>query len=97
MRDFGKDFFGVDNKRNPLQGSRFYVKQLYHDVKTVWNSVELFFFFNWTFFGLRSGPLDFFWVRVKPEGLFLGLSISPHSHIPVANIPEYPSPRTPWA
>ena len=21
-------------------------------------------FFNWTFLGLRSGPLDFFWVRV---------------------------------
>ena len=21
-------------------------------------------FFNWTFFGLRSGSLDFFWVRV---------------------------------
>ena len=47
---------------------------------------------NWTFFGLRSGPLDFFWVRVKPEGLFLGLTISPHSHIPVTNIPEYPPP-----
>ena len=21
-----------------------------------------FYFFNWTFFELRSGPLDFFWV-----------------------------------
>ena len=23
-----------------------------------------FKFSNWTFFGLRSGPLDFFWTRV---------------------------------
>ena len=62
MRDFGKDFFGVDKKRNPG-----FVKQLYHDAKTVWNILELLLpimFFNWTFFGLRSGPLDFFWVRV---------------------------------
>ena len=29
---------------------------------TVWNSLELLLLllFNWTFFGLRSGPLDFF-------------------------------------
>ena len=59
--DFGKDFFGVDKKRNP--GFSFYVKQLYHDAKTVWNSLELLLllFFNyWTFFGLHSGQLDFF-------------------------------------
>ena len=31
-----------------------------------------YYFFNWTFLGLRSGPLDFFWARVYPEGLFLG-------------------------
>ena len=67
--------------KSETQGSRFYVKQLYHDGKTVWNSLELLLlllFFNWTFFGLRSGPLDFFG------------SGSPHSHIPVTNIPEYP-------
>ena len=23
-----------------------------------------YYFFNWTFFGLRSGLLDFFWARV---------------------------------
>ena len=23
-----------------------------------------YYFFNWAFFGLCSGPLDFFWVRV---------------------------------
>ena len=23
-----------------------------------------YYFFNWTFLGLRSGPLDFFWARV---------------------------------
>ena len=52
--------------KSETQGSHFYVKQLYHDAKTVWNSLELLLllFFNWSFFGLRSGPLDFFWVRV---------------------------------
>ena len=57
-------FFGLI--KSETQGSRFYVTELYHDTKTVWNSLELLllFFFNWTFFGLRSGPLDFFWVRV---------------------------------
>ena len=57
--------------KSETQGSRFYVKQLYHDGKTVWNSLELLLlllllllFSNWTFFGLCSGPLDFFWVRV---------------------------------
>ena len=31
------------------------------DAETVWNSLELLFllFFNWIFFGFRSGPLDF--------------------------------------
>ena len=61
------------------------------DAKTVWNSLELFlFFFNWTFLGLHSGPLDFFWARVSLEGPFLGLTISPHSHIPVTNVPPPP-------
>ena len=65
VRDFGKDFFGGLTK-SETQVSRFYVKQLYHDAKPVWNSLELLllYFFNWTFFGLLSGPLDFFWVRV---------------------------------
>ena len=65
VRDFGKDFFWGSTK-GETQGSLFYVKQLHHDAKTVWNSLELLlllFFFNWTFWGLRSGLLDFFWVR----------------------------------
>ena len=28
------------------------------------NYYYYFLIFYWTFFGLRSGPLDFFWVRV---------------------------------
>ena len=41
------------------------IQLLYHEAKIVWNSLELlFFFFNRTFLGLSSGPLDFFWVRV---------------------------------
>ena len=66
VRDFGKDFLGGLTK-SETQGSRFYVKQLYHDAKTVWNTLELLLlllFFKLDFFGLRSGPLDFFWVRV---------------------------------
>ena len=67
VRDFGKDFFGVDKKGT--QGSRFYVKQLYHDAKIVWNSLELFFLIGlflgcilgrWTFFGSGSSLKDFF-------------------------------------
>ena len=27
--------------KSETQGSRFYVKQLYHDAKIVWNSLEL--------------------------------------------------------
>ena len=78
-----RSFLGVDNSET--QVSRLYVKQLYHDAKTVWSSLELFLLFliglfwgyvpgRWTFFGsgsslkdffgLHSGPLGFFWVRV---------------------------------
>ena len=96
-RDFGKDFFGGRQKEKPrvlvFKSNNcivfFYQRKV--DAKTVWNSLELLlFFFNWTFLGLRSGLLDFFLARVSPEGLFLGLTISPHLHIPVNNIPEYP-------
>ena len=58
------------------QGSRFYVKQLYHDAKTVWSSLELIIIIvifliglflgyvlgRWTFFGLGSSLKAFFWV-----------------------------------
>ena len=66
MRDFGKDFFWLT--KNETQGSHFYVKQLYHDAKTVWNSVELLllFFFNW----------NFFWVTFLAVGLFLGQGLA---------------------
>ena len=57
--------------------------------KTVRNSLELLLLLLFLF-GLFSGyVLDPFWA----VGLFLGLTISPHSHIPVTNIPEY----SPWA
>ena len=52
-----------------------YQQKLYHDAKTVWNSVELFlllFFLirlylgyilgRWTFFGSGSSLKDLFWV-----------------------------------
>ena len=65
MRDFGKDFLGGLTK-SETQGSRFYVKQLYHEKLSGILLISLLFllFFNWTFLGLRSGPLNFFWVRV---------------------------------
>ena len=75
VRDFGKDFFGGLTK-SETQGSDFYVKQLYQFHFTNVNYMEwtqklsgillnyYYYYFNWTFFGLRSGPLDFFWARV---------------------------------
>ena len=44
------------------------------------------------FFRLHSGPLDFFVSSFSLIGLFLGVQIWPHSHLPITNIPEYP----PW-
>ena len=69
VRDFLRTFFGVDKKRKV---SRFYVKQYYCIMMQKLSGILLnyyyyyyyYYFFNWTFFGLRSGPLDFFWVRV---------------------------------
>ena len=61
-----RTFLGLTKSETP-EVSRFYDKQLYYDAKTVWNSLELLlllYFFNWTFFGLHSRPLDFFWVTV---------------------------------
>ena len=60
--------------KSETQVSRFCVKQLYHDAKTVWNSLELLLVFfliglfwgyvpgHWTFFGSGSSLKDFFWV-----------------------------------
>ena len=69
MRDFGKDvFWGLTKSETHCQIisciSFIYKRKV--DAKTVWNSLELLLllFFNGTFFGLRSGPLDFFWARV---------------------------------
>ena len=69
-RDFGKDFFGVDKKRNP--GFSFLSQTIIVSVsftKERWTQklsgiLLNYYFFNWTFFGLRSGALDFFWARV---------------------------------
>ena len=40
------------------------------------------YFSRWSFFGSGFSLI----------GLFLGLTIWPHSHLPITNIPEYP----PW-
>ena len=72
VRYFGKDFLGGLTK-SETQGSRFCVKKLYQFnlLKKWWtqklsgillNYYYCYYYFNWTFFGLRSGPLDFFWV-----------------------------------
>ena len=42
--------------------------------------------------GLHSGRWTFLGQGLASTGLFWGLTISPHSHIPVTNIPEYPPP-----
>ena len=71
VRDFGKDFFGVVKKRNP--GFSFLLVCqtiiLYHDAKTVWNSLELLLLF---FLIL----LDFFGVTFWAVRLFLGQGLA---------------------
>ena len=74
VRDFGNDFLGVDKKRNP--GFSFLCQTILSVLFTNINFMEwtqklsgillnyYYYFFNWTFLGLRSGPLDFFWARV---------------------------------
>ena len=42
------------------------------------------------FWGLRFGPLD----RFNKTRLFVGLKTWPHSHLPVTDVSEYPSPST---
>ena len=91
-----RTFLGVDKKRNT--GFSFLCQTIVSvSFTNYWRKVDaiiiIIIFLIGLFWGLRSGPLDFFWARVKHEGLFLGITISPHSHIPVTNIPEYP----PWA
>ena len=84
-----RTFLGLT--KSETQGARFDVKQLYHEAKTVWNSFELLLllFLIGLFLGYVLGRWTFFGSGYR---LFLGLTISPHSHIPVTNIPEYP----PW-
>ena len=67
VRDFGKDFFWGLTK-SETQGSRFYVKQLYHDAKTVWNSLELLL--------LLLFLIGLFWVTFWAVGLFLGQGLA---------------------
>ena len=69
MTFFGREilvrtFFGVD--KSETQGLGFYVKQYYCIMmqKLFGILLNYYYFFNWTFLGLCSGPLDFFWVRV---------------------------------
>ena len=42
-----------------------------------------YFFFSLDFFLVMFWAVGIFWVRVSPEGLFLGMTISSHSHIPI--------------
>ena len=66
-----RTFFGVDKKRNP--GFSFlyqtivsvsFTKERWMQNSGILLNYYYYYFFNWTFFGLRSGPLDFFWARV---------------------------------
>ena len=59
--------------KSETQGSRFYVKLYWQSVsftKERWRQklsgilLNYYYYFNWTFFGLRSGPLDFFSAKV---------------------------------
>ena len=65
VRDFGKDFFWGLTKRE-TQGSRFYVKQLYHDAKTVSNSHELLLLLSFLIglFGVTFWAVGLFWGQV---------------------------------
>ena len=68
MRDFGKDFFGVDKKRNPvfsflcqtIVSVSFTKERWTQKLSGILLNYFYYYFFNWTFLGLRSGPLDFF-------------------------------------
>ena len=73
VRDFGRTFLGVDKKRNP--GFSFLCQTIVSVsfTKERWtqklsgillNYYYYYYFFNSTFLGLRSWPLNFFWVRV---------------------------------
>ena len=73
VRDFGKDVFGgVDKKRNPgfsflcqtIVSVSFTKERWTQKLSGILLNYYYYYFFNWTFFGLHSGPLDFFWVRV---------------------------------
>ena len=70
VRNFGKDFFlgGGGLTKSETQGSRFYVKQLYHDAKLsgILLNYDNYFFLNWTFL------LVTFWA----VGLFLGQGLA---------------------
>ena len=65
VRDFGKDFFGVDKKRKP----RVLVFMSNNCIMTeklsgILLNYYYYYFLIGLFLGLLSGPLDFFWVRI---------------------------------
>ena len=93
-----RTFLGVDKKRNPgfsivlySNNCIVFIYQRKVDAKTVWNSLELLllFFLIGLFLGYVLGRWTFFGPGSSLKDCFLGLTISPHSHIPVTNIPEY--------
>ena len=51
-----RTFLRLDKKRNP--GFSFLCQTIVSGILLNY----YYYFFNWAFFELRSGPLDFFWV-----------------------------------
>ena len=71
VRDFGKDvFLGLTKSETHCQTivSVSFTKERWTQklsgIVLNNNIIIIIIIFNWTFFGLRSGPLDFFWARV---------------------------------
>ena len=74
-----RTFLGVDKKRNPgfsvlsqTIASVSFTKERWTQKLSgiLLNYYYYYYYFNWTFFGLRSGPLDFFWARSSLNDFF---------------------------
>ena len=73
MRDFGKNFvWGLTKSETQAGVLVFMSNNSVSFTKERWTqqlsgillNYSSSYYFNWTFFGLRSGPLDFFGARV---------------------------------
>ena len=91
-----RTFFGVDKKRNP--GFSFSCQTILLSCKNClefsWIIIIIIFFLIGLFLGYIPGRWTFFGSGSSLKDFFLGLTITPHSHIPVTNILEYPPGRT---